>query len=159
MLGFTRVYKPTNDEINNVSEYCKLVFFGKSIKTYRTHMELLQTLTKEWGMEAIVKACHSVLLWSLENCSVPSNTQYHIEYCLPKYNNHWRGSLLSYACDPTEKSLCIIAPFGLRWEAVTNKSMSNSGLHKTRYPYALIKEFNGLDFWIDVILHFAKNVF
>ena len=118
-------------------------------------MELLQTLTKEWEMEAIVKACHSVLLWSLENCCVADNTEYHKQYHTTKYNNYWRG----YLVNSPEKILCLKAPFGTEWEAETNSLKGDSGVYETFYPNRLIKEFNGLDFWIDVILHFATKVF
>lgn len=155
MRGFTRVYKPTNDEINNISEYCKLVFFGKPEKSYPRHIKFLHTITTEWEMEAIVKVCHSVLLWSLENCSVPSNTDYHIHYHTPKYNNYWRGKFLNCG----EKILGIKAPFGTEWEAETSILKGDSGVYETFYPNKLIKEFNGSDFWIDAIMDFAIKVF
>ena len=155
MSSLKRNYQPSPEEIIKTAEYCKSVFFGKPEKLYPPHMELLKTITNTWKMEAIVMVCHSVLIWSLENCCIPPNACYYERFHSPKYNNFWRGKFLNCA----EKILGIEAPFGAEWEAQTNLLNGDSGAYETFYPNALIKEFNGFEFWIDALLNFAIRVF
>ena len=147
-----RNYNPSPEEISGLATYGQALFTSQTEEQYREHIRFIRAMSNHWHEDAIVLVTHSILSYQLES------RQYKPPQIIT-YLLNWRADRITDILGNYVWRVHAPLEFDRHFGISLHLSDGKLYRHKGAGYEDLVTEFNGTNFWADVVRNAMMRFF